>query len=33
MPNLADKTCVPCKGGVPPLTGEALQTLAEQLPQ
>ena len=33
MSNLADKTCVPCKGGVPPLTGEALQTLAEQLPQ
>ena len=33
MSNLADKTCVPCKGGVPPLTGEALQTLAEQVPQ
>ena len=33
MSDLADKTCVPCKGGVPPLTGKALQGFAEQLPQ
>jgi len=31
MPNLADKTCVPCRGGVPPLRGEALQALAQQV--
>ena len=24
---LADKHCVPCRGGVPPLEGEELQTL------
>jgi 4a-hydroxytetrahydrobiopterin dehydratase len=24
---LADKTCVPCRGGVPPLKGEALEEL------
>jgi len=31
MSNLAEKTCVPCRGGVPPLRGEALQTLARQV--
>ena len=31
MSNLAAKECVPCKGGVPPLKGAALQTLQEQL--
>ncbi len=30
--SLADRDCVPCKGGVPPLAGEALKTLADQLP-
>lgn len=30
---LAAKECVPCKGGVPPLKGAALQTLATQLPE
>jgi 4a-hydroxytetrahydrobiopterin dehydratase len=29
---LADKACVPCKGGVPPLKGEALQALGKELP-
>ena len=28
---LADKSCVPCKGGVPPLTGEVLDGLHRQL--
>jgi len=31
MSSLAEKTCVPCRGGVPPLRGEALQTLARQV--
>ncbi len=30
--NLADKKCVPCKGGVPPLAGDALRQLSSQLP-
>src|SRR5712692_1954049 len=29
--NLADKHCVPCRGGVPPLKGEELQKLASQV--
>jgi len=29
---LADKHCVPCRGGVPPLKGEALAGYAAQLP-
>src|ERR1051325_2474251 len=29
--NLADKQCVPCRGGVPPLKGEELQKYADQL--
>src|ERR1051326_6184994 len=33
MPSLADKTCVPCKGGVPPIKGEELRKLMQQLPQ
>jgi 4a-hydroxytetrahydrobiopterin dehydratase len=32
MSGLAAKHCVPCRGGVPPLKGEALQSLAGQLP-
>ena len=28
---LAQNTCVPCKGGVPPLKGKELQTLHEEL--
>lgn len=29
---LAEKKCVPCKGGVPPLKGEALDALKSQVP-
>ncbi|MGA3193786.1 MAG: 4a-hydroxytetrahydrobiopterin dehydratase [Terriglobales bacterium] len=32
MPLLADKTCVPCKGGIPPLKGEELARIHHQLP-
>lgn len=31
MSKLASKECAPCKGGVPALKGEALQTLLKQL--
>jgi 4a-hydroxytetrahydrobiopterin dehydratase len=31
MKALAEKQCVPCRGGVPPLKGERLQELAHQL--
>lgn len=31
MSELAAKTCVPCRGGVPPLKGEALARLQAQL--
>ena len=30
--DLASKTCVPCRGGVPPLKGEALAALLVQVP-
>jgi 4a-hydroxytetrahydrobiopterin dehydratase len=30
---LADKTCVPCRGGVPPLKGDALKVFGNQLPE
>jgi 4a-hydroxytetrahydrobiopterin dehydratase len=30
--SLAAKHCVPCRGGVPPLAGEALLNLSAQLP-
>jgi 4a-hydroxytetrahydrobiopterin dehydratase len=30
--SLADKTCVPCRGGVPPLKGDALNALQKELP-
>ena len=29
---LADKTCVPCRGGVPPLKGAELQSFLKQVP-
>ncbi len=29
---LADQTCIPCRGGVPPLKGDALNALRSQLP-
>lgn len=31
MKDLAERECVPCKGGVPPLKGEALRQLQSQL--
>ncbi len=31
MSDLANQECVPCKGGVPPLSGEALIELQERL--
>ena len=30
--SLSEKHCVPCKGGVPPLKGEELDRLKQQLP-
>lgn len=30
--SLADKKCVPCMGGVPPLAGEELRKLSAQVP-
>jgi 4a-hydroxytetrahydrobiopterin dehydratase len=30
---LADKQCVPCRGGVPPLKGEELQVFLRDVPQ
>ncbi|MFN8008259.1 MAG: 4a-hydroxytetrahydrobiopterin dehydratase [Terriglobia bacterium] len=32
MSNLAERSCVPCRGGVPPLKGERLQDIASQVP-
>jgi 4a-hydroxytetrahydrobiopterin dehydratase len=31
LAELAEKECVPCKGGVPPLKGKALQDFSEKL--
>ena len=33
MPDLASKTCVPCRGGVPPLAGKELADLSQEVPQ
>lgn len=33
MSELAKKKCIPCQGGIAPLTGEDLDQLAEQIPQ
>lgn len=33
MVDLASKTCVPCRGGVPPLKGKELADMHRQLPQ
>ena len=30
--SLAEKHCVPCRGGTPPLTGEALAAMKAQVP-
>jgi 4a-hydroxytetrahydrobiopterin dehydratase len=32
MAELADKTCIPCRGGVPSLTADEIEPLARQLP-
>jgi len=32
MTDLADKQCVPCRGGVPPLKGRDLQQLHKDIP-
>lgn len=32
MTDLASKTCVPCRGGVPPLAGKEMEALASQVP-
>jgi 4a-hydroxytetrahydrobiopterin dehydratase len=32
MSDLASKTCVPCRGGTPPLKGEQLHSYSHQLP-
>jgi hypothetical protein len=32
MSDLANQHCVPCRGGVPPLEGAALEKLSAQLP-
>lgn len=32
MTELADKKCVPCRGGVPPLIGSELDTLHKDVP-
>src|SRR2546422_11745440 len=31
MPELAERQCVPCRGGVPPLKGDEIETLLSQL--
>ena len=33
MPELADKNCVPCKGGVPPIKGNELERMLKLVPQ
>ena len=33
MSDLASKTCVPCRGGVPPLKGKELAEVHKQLPE
>lgn len=33
MADLASKTCVPCRGGVPPLQGQELNKLHGQVPK
>jgi 4a-hydroxytetrahydrobiopterin dehydratase len=33
MSSLADKTCVPCRGGTPPLKGKELANIHRQLPE
>ena len=32
MTDLSEKTCIPCRGGVPPLKGDELKALSAQVP-
>lgn len=32
MSELAEKTCIPCRGGIPPLTAEEIKPLRAQVP-
>ncbi len=32
MSKLAEKQCIPCRGGVPPLTAEEIEPLAAEIP-
>lgn len=32
MTDLSEKTCIPCRGGVPPLKGDDLRALLAQVP-
>jgi 4a-hydroxytetrahydrobiopterin dehydratase len=32
MSELSSKTCIPCRGGVPPLAGKELEEVAKQVP-
>jgi hypothetical protein len=31
--NLSERDCIPCKGGIPPLSPQAQQDLLRQLPE
>ncbi len=33
MSELASKSCVPCKGGVPPMKGDELERMMKQVPE
>ncbi len=33
MSELSTKTCIPCRGGVPPVAGKELEDLAKQVPE
>lgn len=33
MADLAERQCVPCRGGVPPLKGDEIRILSAQLPE
>ena len=33
MADLAQRECVPCRGGVPPMKGDEIKSLAAQLPE
>jgi 4a-hydroxytetrahydrobiopterin dehydratase len=33
MPDLAEKTCVPCRGGIPPIKNRELQSMLQLVPE